>query len=565
MTTSRRKIYEEMIKEELEKIKVEDFCKEYQFDKIGDREYFNDRFNDPYLKPYLFYDRTPEFFREIIETIKIGANIIIFIYGPRNMGKSEIAQSILLFWKEMFRRIRGKEVNSQYPLIDYVGFSDAEMGNIFRKMKEGDMAIRDETPNQSGAGASTDAKNLENICNITREFQVSFCFCNPKPIKEEGVDYYLEVAGKNKENRTIRCIWYDRRHIIMGTVYFSLHDDEDFRKQYSHKKRKNIRKTLAFGGGTYHLEDQERLLKDCINLFHYCLSRGVTSKTKIKTQLNNYNMQFDPGRREDADKMIVGTKEYIETVIDNVHVALNPEKFPTSASILKDYIDENEEAILQDIYEQETQLAMNFVKQEDIGNSLSGQEQEKDIKWNKDMTFPEFCYHNIPDERIARVAMCLARGDSYNVINDNFPDLSYNFIRETSKTLRQEGYEYQLGYLFEQWYALKLGVPKEEVKKVVAKNERVPDLIWKGKIYSLKFRYDKTNKALAFSQTQKLSSNFYPEYLKAKEWNTKYTVVFLNPKWTQDVIIREVDPIKDPEVIYLRKPQGLKELIWKDE
>ena len=86
------------IKEYEDQLEFEDFCEIYEFDKEGDKEDFNLRFNDPYLKTFLTYDRSKDFFHDIDRQIILISNLIFFLFGPRGEGKSEILQRLMKYW-----------------------------------------------------------------------------------------------------------------------------------------------------------------------------------------------------------------------------------------------------------------------------------------------------------------------------------------------------------------------------------------------------------------------------------------------------------------------------------
>ncbi len=109
--------------------------------------------------------------------------------------------------------------------------------------------------------------------------------------------------------------------------------------------------------------------------------------------------------------------------------------------------------------------------------------------------------------------------------------------------------KYRLCDLFEDWYALKLGIPKEFLHEIVAHNEHVSDIIWNNKNYSLKLRFSR-EASLTFYQSKENGSNSLRfEYEEAIKNKCKYFFVFLNPTWNQKILIKEIDPFNDGDKI----------------
>ena len=318
--------------------KNKDYCEVYEFDKIGDKENFNKKFNKPELRPYLFKDRTKDFFQDIDRQIELISNDVIMIFGPKGMGKSEVLQKIIKYWKRKFKEIKGIEVN-KHSLINYIGFSDSQMTSIARIMDRGDICGRDEDPNESGRGSKIDTGNFQNIINQTRELQTSFIFTHPEILKISGVDYFLEVAGKYRDTRTTRCVWYDRRGEILGMVNIELHEDDEFREAYGAKKKLNMENLLIYGGGSYSHYNKKKFIEDLIKLYEFCEECGANRFADVKTHLTNYNLQIDP--KKEPDKLIVGSIDYTNDVIRNVVNAL---KGNLRGNPLKEYIENQEES-----------------------------------------------------------------------------------------------------------------------------------------------------------------------------------------------------------------------------
>ncbi len=305
------------IQEHIDQLKFEDHCEIYEFDKEGDKEDFNLRFNDPYLKTFLKYDRSKDFFRDIDRQIIFVSNLVLFLFGPRGEGKSEILQKLMKYWLRRFKELKKKHVN-KHGLINYIGFSDAQMLSIVRFMEEGAIAGRDESPLTSGEETATDKKNIQNIISQTRGLQTSLILVHPEPLKVSGVDYYIETVGKDRATKTTRCIWYDRRMREMGIIYLKLHNDQEFRNQYEEKKDLNMKTLLHRGGGSWGGYNKEQFLRDLINLYEFCKECNASSLADVKTMLINYNLQLDPENKEEAKKIIGGSNNYITNIVKNV-------------------------------------------------------------------------------------------------------------------------------------------------------------------------------------------------------------------------------------------------------
>lgn len=216
-------------------------------------------------------------------------------------------------------------------------------------------------------------------------------------------------------------------------------------------------------------------------------------------------------------------------------------------------------------YDNQTQLKkiFNFYKyflDENEQDEIDTKEKIVPIKYIEKESFSDFVRRVIPDNNIARVGEACARGESVTYILDNNKDLKKNFVENTFKLLKNEAVTYRLGYLFEKWIAYSyFGIPVELIDELVGgANKNKPDLIWEDKIYTMKTNYTDIKNKIKFSQSTELS----PEYKEAKKRGCNYTLIFLNTKWSQHLIFREIDPFIDPQDIYIHKPKKpLKKLI----
>ena len=75
-----------------------------------------------------------------------------------------------------------------------------------------------------------------------------------------------------------------------------------------------------------------------------------------------------------------------------------------------------------------------------------------------------------------------------------------------------------------------------------------PDLIWKGIIYSIKWRSNRKAKSISFYQSKK-GDGMRPEHNEALRRNTTYKLVFMNPAWDLRVRIFKIDPNKKGKIV----------------
>lgn len=276
----------------------------------------------------MFYeenDYTERFFEAIRFRIRDRNNYVLMFYGEPNLGKSEGGGFTGKFTKKEYQEITGKKNRI------HLGFSTMEFDKIIRDMEEGDIGIRDESPKGSGKGSRTIEQNLDNITQIVRAAQNFFIFICPKRIETDVVTYYLEAAGKNKEERKLRFILYDptfkEGKIPIGRIFIPLHDDEEFRKEYERRKHANIGLIKKKGGAVYYEIDAERLSQDFKKLYEYCKLRNTRTKTDIKTQLSNFNIEKE--LEDKPEECISGDIDYNEKLIQNVYKAFkHPESLP---------------------------------------------------------------------------------------------------------------------------------------------------------------------------------------------------------------------------------------------
>ena len=488
--------------------KIINFCNHYKLEDNLETLSFNIEWSDRDLRRLLGkkHRYTWEFLKAIIERIRDNSNIILVIYGSPNSGKSEGGQTIALFIQYVFWKYLNKKIEI------FTAFSTSEFQTILTEMDVGDVGIRDESPDEAGYGSKNVQKYLNNITRIIRENQNSFIFLDPALIKLKVASFYLETAGKNKLTKKIRFILYDKKHKPMGHIYLPLHWCGRFRKKYREKKTANIKTGMALAGMYTPEINPKRIERDEKILLEYCRKEGVTKKGEIEGKISRYNRQF-----KKPEDMIKGDTHYMGILISNVWSDLNKLKL------------ERKEIEIE--------------KKREI---------QRNIKYIRGDDFPTFVKKNLVDSEYSRVGFGLARGDTEDQILEKNPDIKHSRLKYLNVDLRHTGnINIRLGFLFEKWVALKLGVPKEKLNDILGGTSNKPDLIWKDIIYSIKHRINHKAKSITFSQSQK-GKGMLPEYTEALKRNTTYKLVFMNPKWSLNVQIIDVDPQGDDKVIVYR-------------
>jgi len=192
-----------------------------------------------------------------------------------------------------------------------------------------------------------------------------------------------------------------------------------------------------------------------------------------------------------------------------------------------------------------------FYLEEEEGNEEEKEEiYYEDIRYEDGMKFSEYLKKNIKDNKISRIAEGLVKGNTYEKIDKENIDISYSFIDKHASLMRNHRHEkYKLDDMFEDWYALSLGAPKEFLHEIVAHNEHIPDIIWDSKIHSLKLRFSREASLTFYQSKENASNSLRPEYKEAIKNKCEYFFVFFNPTWNQNILIKEINPFKDGDKI----------------
>ncbi|MFW5890677.1 MAG: hypothetical protein ACOCUI_00485 [bacterium] len=510
-------IYNTIFKRNRKDIRV-DLCKTYRMEEEVEERDFNKKWNDPKLR-WVFHKRnnlTRKFLRSLATRIKHNTNAILVFAGKPNSGKSEGANSIALMWIRMYYKLKNK-----LPKV-HLAFSNSDFNSSLRKMKEGDIGVRDESPKVEGSGSYSIKAHIDNLTKIVRAKQISFIFVSPEIIKAKVVNYYLQAAGKCIPKRETRYILYNDDLKPLGHVIIPLHNNNKYRKKYENLKHKNIDKLINKGGSVTNEIDGDKLEQDAQRLKEFCLPYQTYSTTKIKSLCTLYNTK--QRKNGHPEKAITGRVGYMRQV---------------------------------------QALASLYLKIQIKGLDVDIDGNGNDKKKNNDITFEEidtsnhidfgsFVYTTIKDKDKALIGREIALGESNRNIEKNYPSLGRHKIITIGKELRsQSNTKTGLGYLFEKYLALyHYDIPKKDLN-IACKGEgtdkdgnQFPDIHYNDILATVKLRFN-TDKKHVFSQR----NDFYPAYRIAKKENRKYDFIFHNLAWNTNIRFTKLDPNKDDEVI----------------
>ena len=324
-----------------------DFCTKYQLEDEIQNNLFNQEFNEPHLL-WIFIDpdtkkNTPPFTNELLFAISTRifnkSHIILFVFGPTNSGKSEFSQAIAQYYKSEFYRLLNIHITV------HIGFSDADLSDLFPILGYGHFVIRDESSSVSGEDSGLLKERVGNLIRVIRAHQNSFIYVNPDVIEVPLVDYYIRIAGKkgvyycgecdqefiNKRicpvcnnidleivyfKCKIRAIVYYKQvdpltnrvsFIPLGRMYLNLHNDIALRDLYEEKKDKNIQYLKDRAGLLGVHFNIEHIIKEAQILAQLCNKKKIRTKISMQLEMIEYNSRFTI---DEANKMIGGTEKH---------------------------------------------------------------------------------------------------------------------------------------------------------------------------------------------------------------------------------------------------------------
>ena len=141
---------------------------------------------------------------------------------------------------------------------------------------------------------------------------------------------------------------------------------------------------------------------------------------------------------------------------------------------------------------------------------------------------------------------------------NKFPELTkYEYHKTKTFLTNKADMETRLSGLFENWFALRvLKVPKNQLSKAVSHGRLLPDNMWEGNIYSLKFSTNNKKLKESFS----ILTDMRPEFDMAVKNETTFKLVYFNPYWMKRyeigfLISEDINPEEEINQISV-KPTG---------
>lgn len=130
----------------------------------------------------------------------------------------------------------------------HICWTPEDLFNALKKLKKGDIIMKDESPRAFGEGANIEKWSIENALAIIRKLENTLIFCHPKDIRINLCDLYLETAGMNLKTRTNRFMVLNKERMYFGHIYTKLHKDTEFRNMYEKQKDVFVKKTIELAG-----------------------------------------------------------------------------------------------------------------------------------------------------------------------------------------------------------------------------------------------------------------------------------------------------------------------------
>lgn len=213
--------------------KFVDCCKEYKFIRKANIISFNNKMNELGITHLVLdnkYNQTDVLIHDTTVPIKYGANVILGITGYTRSGKSELVETIVLELKKANKKYKSRDVKL------YLCWTQADFYLTLKNLNKGDIVWRDEDPRTLGKGSNTERWAVNNVLHTIAKRENVFIFVDPKEIKIDICDLYLESAGMNFKTRTNRFMILDDERRYFGHVLVKLHNVNEFRNWYEKEK-----------------------------------------------------------------------------------------------------------------------------------------------------------------------------------------------------------------------------------------------------------------------------------------------------------------------------------------
>ncbi len=194
---------------------------------------------------------------------KIPLSVVIQIFGKQGSGKTKLGFE---FAKRIDPRFSARKVFMKpEALLDYCKYA-----------KINDCLILDEQAIEFGEGSLRQAKELQNIEEITRIKQLHFIYCSPTLREHLACHYTIKVIQKNYHDRITKfafCNQLGSYYYGYGLAYIPKDEDCQIWQKYEPKKLKYVDQVLQRSSQKYDIwEKADQVVKH--HAFRYAKSRG---------------------------------------------------------------------------------------------------------------------------------------------------------------------------------------------------------------------------------------------------------------------------------------------------
>jgi len=213
-------------------------------------------------KGYGRHNATNKILKEIKKVVDKNLNLQITLAGKTGSGKSETAQKLAFVQRDEYHKF-AKE-NPEHPKAkEYatstvkVGFKAYECNSIASEMSSGDILIRDEKSSSSGEGSDIEDQANENLKKAVRGKNINFYDCQPKIEFSETTNYTVVAIGFHEETKIGLSLVFvpfsgtKASSIVLACIGYlitTIHNHDDFRRDYERRKAKYIDDLLELGG-----------------------------------------------------------------------------------------------------------------------------------------------------------------------------------------------------------------------------------------------------------------------------------------------------------------------------